>query len=134
MATDYISREAALDYLIPTDDLNISMQDQRTIGDRFEEFLKNIPAADVVSRGCFNRILAENDTMREQLAAIGKKPGDKMDNVRPIRIAKWECEEHQGLWFSRCSGDDGCGGFVPGCTSYRFCPNCGADMREEDHD
>lgn len=52
-------------------------------------------------------------------------------DVRPVRKAKWECSEHQGLWFSRCSGDDGCGGYVPGCTSYRFCPNCGADMREE---
>lgn len=42
------------------------------------------PAADVVLRSCFNRILAENDTMREQLAAIGKKPGDSMDDVRRV--------------------------------------------------
>lgn len=40
---DYISREAALDFHIPTDDLNISAQDQWALGDRFEEFLKSIP-------------------------------------------------------------------------------------------
>lgn len=46
--TDCISREAALDFRIPTFDLNISAQDERAIGDRFEEFLESIPAADVV--------------------------------------------------------------------------------------
>lgn len=44
---DCITRKAALDFLIPTYDLNISAQDQRILGDRFEEFLKSIPAADV---------------------------------------------------------------------------------------
>ena len=47
MAIKYISLDAALDFHIPTCDLNISAQDERAIGDRFEEFLKNIPAADV---------------------------------------------------------------------------------------
>lgn len=45
--TDYISREAALDFHIQTYDLNISVQDGRILGDRFGEFLKSIPAADV---------------------------------------------------------------------------------------
>lgn len=45
---DYISREAALDFCIPTYDLNISAQDEGILGDRFEEFLENIPAANVV--------------------------------------------------------------------------------------
>lgn len=44
---DFISREAALDFLIPAFDLNISVQDQRVIGERFVEFLERIPAADV---------------------------------------------------------------------------------------
>lgn len=43
--------------------------------------LQALPAADVVARDCYDRILAENDTMREQLAQVGKKPGDKMDDV-----------------------------------------------------
>lgn len=45
---DYISREAALDFCIPTYDLNISAQDQGILGDRFVEFLESIHAADVV--------------------------------------------------------------------------------------
>ena len=45
---DYITREEALDFLIPAYDLNISKQDLRVLGDRLAEFLKNIPAADVV--------------------------------------------------------------------------------------
>ena len=44
---DCILREAALDFHIPTYDLNISVQDQRVLGDRFEDFLKSIPAVDV---------------------------------------------------------------------------------------
>lgn len=47
MASDYISREEALDFLIPSNDLNISAQDKRVIADRFSEFIKSIPAADV---------------------------------------------------------------------------------------
>lgn len=58
------------------------------------EILDSIPAADVISRDCFNRILAENDTMREQLAQIGKKPGDSMDDVKHvISFAEWIPED-----------------------------------------
>ena len=46
--------------------------------------IDDYPPADVVARDCFNRILAENDTMREQLASIGKKPGDSMNDVRRV--------------------------------------------------
>lgn len=49
MKTKYISLDAALDFHIPTYDLNISTQDERAIGDRFEKFLESIPAADVLT-------------------------------------------------------------------------------------
>lgn len=59
MSSDLIYREAALDFHIPTYDLNISVQDERVLGDRFEEFLKSIPAADVqpvvLCRDCRHR-------------------------------------------------------------------------------
>jgi hypothetical protein len=48
---DLISREAALDFCIPTYDLNISPEDKRALGDRFEEFIKSIPATDAVNVG-----------------------------------------------------------------------------------
>ena len=39
---------------------------------------------DAVARDCFDRILKENDVMRDQLAQIGKKPGDYMDGIISI--------------------------------------------------
>lgn len=45
------------------------------------ERLLNLEGADVVSRDCFTKILLENDVMSKQLAEIGKRPGDKMDDV-----------------------------------------------------
>ena len=45
------------------------------------ERLQNMETADVVARDCFDRIFEENDVMREQLASIGKKPGDYMDGI-----------------------------------------------------
>jgi hypothetical protein len=47
MITECIFREAALDFLIPADDLDISAKDKRVIADRFAEFIKSIPAADM---------------------------------------------------------------------------------------
>ena len=85
---DYISREAALDFHIPTYDLNISVQDERVLGDRFEEFLNSIPAAD----------------------------------VRPVVRGKWIKIKYRSICRD-CS--------FRGFASWNFCPNCGADMREE---
>lgn len=93
MATDYIRREAALDFLIPTYDINISSQDSRIIGDRFEEFLKSIPAAD----------------------------------VRPVVRGKWKAHGDCGV--TECSV---CGWSIEECIEFHYCPNCGADMREEE--
>lgn len=78
---DYISRDAALKALcqeccgsdvscrFPCEDYNAVLA---------------VPAADVVTREAFNRILTENNTMREQLAAIGKKPGDDMTDIQML--------------------------------------------------
>lgn len=133
---DYISREAALDFHIQTYDLNISVQDERILGDRFEEFLKSISAADVVARDCYDRILAENDTMRKQLAQIGKKPGDKMDDVRPVVLCR-DC-----VYYNTTGCADGfgwCEGVMvgKGTSDDFFCAEgkqkpyeCGADMSE----
>ena len=85
MATDYISRQAAIN--IVCDD---ECDDCPDGGCDMYRRLKRLPAADVVSRDCYDRILAENDTMREQLAAIGKKPGDKMDDVRIAKFGVWQ--------------------------------------------
>lgn len=49
-----------------------------------ESALTELPAADVVSRDCYNAILWENDVMRKQLAEIGKGFGQKMNDVTPV--------------------------------------------------
>lgn len=93
--------------------------------------INTIPAADVVARDCYNRILKENDVMREQLAKIGKKPGDSMDDVRPVVRAEFvRCGDGKGVPYM-CAH---CGRTVPAnlveIWGVNFCPNCGADMRE----
>lgn len=85
--------------------------------------LEAIPAADVVARECYDRILAENDTMREQLAQIGKKPGDSMDNVRPIIKGRW-------LWDRGTRTCIVCGQMKATDKKDSFCSCCGADNRE----
>ncbi|MBQ2139922.1 MAG: hypothetical protein II433_02385, partial [Acidaminococcaceae bacterium] len=78
-----------------------------------------IPPADVVARDCYDRILAENDTMRNQLAKVGKKVGDKMDDVRPVVRGKWEIDNSYagpGLMNLRCSVCGEFGGTWMDCT------------------
>ena len=79
---DYISREAVLACFSDW----IDRYGHEHTADEMVEYqrIEDLPAADVVSRDCYDRILAENDTMREMLARIGKKPGDSMDDVRPV--------------------------------------------------
>ena len=88
--------------------------------------LQNIPAADVVVRYCYDNLLWENDIMRQQLANIGKKFGEKMDDVVPVRHGKWiwviTGQEEWDFHF-QCSE---CEWHEPVGT--KFCPNCGAQM------
>lgn len=121
---DYISREAAKAkkiYSVERRELVVPVAE-----------IDWIPPADVVARDCYDRILAENDTMRNQLAKVGKKVGGKMEDVRPVVRARWEDET--GYIFSVLAQRVYC----PACKSYayfypqktkNFCPNCGADMR-----
>lgn len=77
---EYISREAAI-AKIREEGIYGSGYSNEEREDNVVDMITSIPAADVVSREAFNRILADNDTMRAQLARIGKKPGDSMDDV-----------------------------------------------------
>lgn len=98
-----------------------------------------IPAADVVVRDCYDRILAENDTMREMLARIGKKCGDSMDDVRPVVEAHWEWDQNGmdwnlGAWTCsncRCKAETWWANDKHNplrCAGSHFCGNCGAEM------
>lgn len=120
---EYIERDSALAFQnelepmvcksIMTDELFSATKDSDLVA-----FLKNIPAADVVSRDCYDRLLAENDELRK---------------VRPIVRGKWKIAmlDHEAFGerprVYYCSV---CNQIVTFRTF--FCPNCGADMRGDD--
>lgn len=73
--TEYIEREAVL--------AEYDRQHNGPPGGA-RKIIAEFPAADVVSRDCYNAILWENDVMRKQLAEIGKGFGQKMNGVAPV--------------------------------------------------
>lgn len=96
------------------------------------KIIAEFPAADVVSRDCYNAILWENDVMRKQLAEIAKGFGQRMDDVRHVVHARWieldECS-NEGVYCSNCLKK--VYKFSYSNTMKRksnFCPNCGAKM------
>lgn len=136
---DYISREAAI--LEFCDDC-MDREWCKSNGESCSR-IKNInaiPAADVVARDCYDRILAENDTMREMLARIGKKCGDSIDDVRPVVEAHWEWDENGMDWNLGAWTCSNCRRKAETwwandkhnplrCAGSHFCGNCGAEMR-----
>lgn len=95
---EYISRKAAIEGL-PAEALernldSVMTDDAHRYHRAAERVIAGVPAADVVSRDAFNRILAENDDMRAQLAQIGKKPGDSMDDVRRVVLFR-DCKHYK---------------------------------------
>lgn len=108
----------------------IEMMDARfrdeEILDAVIETINAVPVADM------DAILDENYTMRKQLAQIGKKPGDKMDDVRPVVRGTWteKIDNDEDPIFRRKYECSACGKWNTYGKS-DFCPNCGADMRQK---
>ena len=113
---------------IRRDKVHVQIERALCDGLPYHRTIDEIPTADVVARDCYDRILAENDTMREQLAQIGKKTGDKMDDVRPVVRAFWVGEMDGVGICSNCKRLDH---IDPLATHCRY---CGADMREPNLD
>lgn len=136
---DFISREAAVEALRPykIDPFKIGFLDDNIDGfsdgiDTAISKLSVMPAADVVSRDCYDRILAENDTMREMLAQIGKKPGDKMDDVRSVARGEWIETDYYDQHYQQIYECSHCHREVADnfIANHLFCLHCGADMKE----
>ena len=123
---DYISREAA----IKAAKCHYPKANEMIAG------IILVPAADVVARDCYDRILAENDTMREMLARIGKKCGDSMDDVRPVVRGKWvrgnenRTSPIKDSYICSVCGEKTLSGFCGNPAKTNFCPNCGAYMEK----
>lgn len=83
------------------------------------KIMETAPAADVVSRDCYNRLLAENDELRKVRPVVhGHYIGeyDGYADGNPV-YDMWYCSE--------------CGCFFEDWDekpTYNFCPNCGARM------
>jgi hypothetical protein len=138
---DYISRKTAKQILTAllfetainnSTDLNASDIYVDIAKNRLDTWLNLVPSGDVCAKDCYDRILTENDTMREQLAQIGKKPGDKMNDVRLAPSGKWILDTiyPSGVSLYRCSH------CAKKCFTFgsrppeKFCSECGYDMRE----
>ena len=95
--------------------------------------IKAIPAADVVSRAAFDQVMWERDVAIQQLRedygvglgekkaadVVERKRGEWVEGVRGYM----ECTECK---FERIG--------IPLVHRLNFCPNCGADMREVEHE
>ena len=95
-----------------------------------------IPTDDVVPVGAYNQVAWERDMAIEQLKQIGKSFGEQMDDVRSVVHGKWIEREDMcygwNIWECSACHEDFCvEEGTPKDNEYHFCPNCGADMREE---
>ena len=125
---EYIEREAAC-AVMPDD----------YYGWRDKQILNFIPAADVVARDCYDRLLAENDELRKERPV---RHGHKVTHNRPI-AGHWVSGKLDGGWdemegrvwvpplgnnpVDYCSE---CGKRLDD-TFQKYCPNCGARMDKD---
>lgn len=94
--------------------------------------IKAVPAADVVSRAVYDQTAWERDLALQQLKSIGKGLGEQMDDVAPVRHARWL------TWEEMFPGEmpkkkNNLGVFCSSCKNHAdnmfdYCPNCGAKM------
>ena len=89
--------------------------------DAAEEIMFSIPAADVVARDCYDRLLAENDELRKE---------------RPVRHGRWIEREDMyygwNIWECSVCLEEFCvEEGTPKDNEYNYCPNCGALMDKD---
>ena len=123
---DYIRRGDAIDAVYERI-LQIGYEKDTSVLS-IRQAVRDVAPSDVVSRDAFNRILAENDTMRAQLSEIGKKPGDEMSDVMRITEDRWvdtgESKRPEERWECPVCGEK-CKETVMWLPRWNFCPMCG---------
>lgn len=145
---DYIRRGDAV-YAVHERILQIGYQNDTNVLS-IRQAVRDVAPSDVVTRDAFNRILAENDdmrelldmyggeygitrrfeenqTMRDQLASIGKSIGEDMSDVRKVRNDRWELDSDPGEpWRYSCPVcGEKCKETVMGRPRWNYCPMCG---------
>ena len=92
------------------------------------DFVRKLPAADVVPLDVYKQTAWERDTAIEQLRQIGKALGEKMDDIVRVKRGRWKFHKDGSGTCSVC-------GFHQ-CDIWdlddwqNYCGVCGADMRE----
>lgn len=94
MTREYIEREVALRHKRRMQGFGFSQQDEYLADAVLVEDIKNIPAADVVSKGLYEQIKWERDVAIEQLKEYGVSLCEKADVVKVVRCKdciNWDC-------------------------------------------
>lgn len=130
---EYIEREAAIKEIYRFD----GYLDDDMIW-RLHYALRKFPAADVVARDCYDRLLAENDELRKERPVVrGKWVLDGVQMIINLENAREQYKElgypHRNELRMRCSNCKKIT-MVDASIRYEYCPHCGADMREVEHD
>ena len=100
--------------------------------------LGTIPAADVVARDCFDKILADNDDMRAIIDTYGgleniqstfvKLHEIETADVRPVVRAQWIYDNaNLSCTCPVCKAEYD----TVSCRGPNYCPNCGARMDKD---
>lgn len=121
---EYISRDKAIDAVKQATGLgNTAFCDKWDAMNR----LRLVPAADVVARDCFDRLLAENDELRkERPAGHGRW---MTTDAFPHRVYCSECNQtyipndRWQVWKDK---------YGEGGLPRDYCPNCGARMEVQE--
>lgn len=115
--TEYLNKKELLEDFNKR--LSKAVGDKTVSLDAIKTYLENRPVAEAVSLEVYKQVRWERDVAISQLEAIGKSFGEKMDDVAPIKHAKWVYQ----YWFI-CSN---CGNLSTRGKK-KYCSNCGARM------
>ena len=113
MAKEYIERDQAIRAVCDCRPHSCNFETDCAMGCQDVQALIKIPAADVVTRDCYDRLLAENDELRKE---------------RPVRHGRWIIKTIRGEKRTVCSE---CLSETGTCYEENYCPNCGAKMDKD---
>lgn len=93
---DYISREAALKFRLTASLRPEKLTAAQAVVDAIVAYIQTIPAADVVARDCFDRLLAENDRLRQERPVVRCRDCKHYDcedgDQKCVKDAEWDEE------------------------------------------
>lgn len=122
--TEYIKREDAIDAVL---DVYYNTPDIDLNGERLEAAILKVQPADIVPAGRLRGVTYEDGNV----TSVHIMDTDDVVKVfAPVVHGRWvNANSRPKTYWRRCTA---CGGLAYFCgigCSYKYCPNCGADMR-----